>query len=226
MSNSFIDGLFEAYDTRLVGENGKGHLWSDETSDADDEINKNMQVASLTHDISNILISDSSASVVSDGSSFEESDSDELSAQEIFQKEVVQTLERAFSDGHTVEIALLELNTLRLASNVTFHDLLVVVIPTVLSRIDKKRLMHSTKEILGRWGPLIGKMIHSKRDQVDTIQILQEHCAETQADFKIFAPACRILYEMDIFEEEAILKWYYSDLSKRDTLKPVRDQIR
>ncbi|CAG8451861.1 3256_t:CDS:2 [Acaulospora colombiana] len=133
-----VERIIVVYDVHLVGENGRGYLWSNEISDTDEEIARNIKVASLAHDISNISISDSSASVVSDGS-YEESDPDELSAHEVFHKE--------------------------------------------------------------------------------------EHCAETRADFKLFAPTCRVLYEMDILEEEAILKWYYSDSSNNDTLKSVREQI-
>ncbi|CAG8569027.1 6090_t:CDS:2, partial [Cetraspora pellucida] len=62
-------------------------------------------------------------------SNYELSDSDESTTEEEylkeFFKEASQTLERAFLDGHTVEIALLELNTLRMASNTTFHYLRV-----------------------------------------------------------------------------------------------------
>jgi translation initiation factor eIF-2B subunit epsilon len=74
--------------------------------------------------------------VISEGSSDEESDSDEPTNLEIFSKEVTQTLERAFLEGHTVEIASLELNTLRMASNTTFHDTRIVVIPTIWSQIN------------------------------------------------------------------------------------------
>jgi hypothetical protein len=90
------------------------------------------------YDISNLLFIDneSTASVISEGSSDEESDSDEPTNLEIFSKEVTQTLERAFSEGHTVEIASLELNTLRMASNTTFRDTRVIVIPTIWSQIN------------------------------------------------------------------------------------------
>ncbi|CAG8594814.1 10410_t:CDS:10 [Gigaspora rosea] len=122
----------EAYDSTLIGENGQGYIWSDEASDTDDEFGtKNIKVAGLDE------LSD-----------FDESTTEEESLKEFF-KEVSQTLERAFF-GHTVEIAL---NTLRIASNTTFHDLRV------------------------GWGPLNGKLIHSRQDKIDTLYILQDHYA-------------------------------------------------
>jgi len=103
----------------------------------------------LAYDISNLSLTDneSTASVISEGSSDEESDSDEPTNLEIFSKEVAQTLERAFSDGHTVEIAALELNTLRMASNTTFRDTRIIVIPTILSLINNDNVLASTKNV-------------------------------------------------------------------------------
>jgi len=85
--------------------------------------------------------------VISEGSSEEEINSDEPTNLEIYSKEVTQTLERAFSEGHTVEIASLELNTLRMASNTTFHDTRAVVIPTILSQINIEKSMANIKDV-------------------------------------------------------------------------------
>jgi Fe2+ transport system protein B len=48
-------------------------------------------------------------------------------------KEVEQTIQRAFDDNHSTDIATLELNTLKMAMNITFKDLREVVIPAILS---------------------------------------------------------------------------------------------
>ncbi|CAG8733574.1 2809_t:CDS:10 [Cetraspora pellucida] len=189
-----------AYDATLVGENGQGYVWSDEISDADDdELDvKNIQVAGLAYDISNISLTDSDSppSVIYDSSSDELSDSDESATEEEslkeFFKEVSQTLERAFLDGHTVEIALLELNTLRMASNTTFHDLRVSVIPTILGQINIDNFLTSTED---------------------------GHCAKTQHHSKLFAPTIKKLYFLDVLDEDAILEWNSSDLADDDPSK-------
>src|ERR1043165_2307214 len=108
-----------------------------------------MLISYLAYDISNLSLIDneSTASVISEGSSGEESDSDEPTNLEIFSKEVTQTLERAFSEGHTVEIASLELNTLRMASNTTFRDTRIIVIPTILSQISAEKSMANVKDV-------------------------------------------------------------------------------
>jgi hypothetical protein len=50
-------------------------------------------------------------------------------------KEVEQTIQRAFDDNHSTDIATLELNTLKMAMNITFKDLRQVVIPAILTLI-------------------------------------------------------------------------------------------
>ncbi|RIB04187.1 hypothetical protein C2G38_2254519, partial [Gigaspora rosea] len=78
-------------------------------------------------------------------SDFDESTTEEESLKEFF-KEVSQTLERAFLDGHT---------------------------------------------ILEQWGPLNGKLIHSRQDKIDTLYILQ--------------------VQLRLFQRNAILEWNSSD---------------
>jgi hypothetical protein len=53
-----------------------------------------------------------------------------------WQLEVKQTVERAFDEQHDVDIAALELNTLKMAMNITFADLRQVVVPSMMARID------------------------------------------------------------------------------------------
>lgn len=57
-----------------------------------------------------------------------------------WETEVKQTVERAFEEDHDVDIAALELNTLKMAMNITFNNLRQVVVPCLLDRIDPTRL--------------------------------------------------------------------------------------
>ncbi|CAH1760611.1 2664_t:CDS:10 [Entrophospora sp. SA101] len=202
------------YDYSVIGENGKGYVWIEKfygEEDDEDSLNtfRNAQVSSLD--------SESSISVISDGSSDEESDVDDhqQSNKENFSNEALQTLERAFSENHKVEDTLLELNTLRMAYNISIYDLRRVAIPTILSQINTEKLWQSTKNVLLGWGPLIDKLIQSKNDQLDSLYITQEYCLKDESYIKIFALSLRIFYEDDVIEEDAILEWYYSDKAKQ-----------
>lgn len=56
-----------------------------------------------------------------------------------WETEVKQTVERALTEEHDVDIAALELNTLKMAMNINFDNLRQVVIPALLSRIDPSK---------------------------------------------------------------------------------------
>jgi translation initiation factor eIF-2B subunit epsilon len=105
---------------------------------------------------------------------------------------VNQTLERAWQDNHTVDIAALELNTLKMAFNITFHDLRALSIPFFVQHLDMGKLPVSMKEVswftmlkgfigilicgtlqvFGKWVHMLKRFTHSTEDQKDILQIL------------------------------------------------------
>jgi translation initiation factor eIF-2B subunit epsilon len=56
-------------------------------------------------------------------------------------------LERAFNENHSIDIAALELNTLKMAYNVSFSDMRKVVVPVILKQVDLKKSITSAKEV-------------------------------------------------------------------------------
>ncbi|CAG8439895.1 7381_t:CDS:10 [Ambispora gerdemannii] len=219
----------DKYDRQVIGALGIGHLWKDENLEDDDQDPRNLQVSSLAYDLSTLKMSDSesSASVISDDTEDEGSDAEQQKQfkeeDEDFSREVAQTLERAFAEGHTVENTILELKALKMASNATFHDLRTVVIPSVLAQIDipkflsaiQKEFTSHVEEVLTRWSPLISEVIHSPSDQLDALYILQEHCAARQESHtRLLPPSLHLLYKLDVVEEDAIIHWYNSDRAK------------
>ncbi|KAJ3068743.1 hypothetical protein HK102_007097, partial [Quaeritorhiza haematococci] len=124
--------------------------------------------------------------------------------------EIAATLDRAFAENHSIDIAALELNTLKMALNIGFHDLRKVVIPGIVGRIDSTKMPASAKELLGKWSGLLHKLIHSEEDQVDSLNILQDHYTQHKSQSHLFLYALRELYGNDVLDEEAILKWYHS----------------
>ncbi|KAF9953147.1 hypothetical protein BGZ72_005649 [Mortierella alpina] len=209
----------------VVGATGRGRNFKEAegSDDEDEEVDlKNKQVNTLAYDMSALKL-ETQAQEEASASEFESETSDieeeEVNPAEELDREIAQTLERAFKDGHSVDIAALELNTLRMASNSNFHEMRKRIIPGVLKNIEagaKPGSGKTVKEILVRWGPLIGRMIHDDADQIDGLFILQRSCAALQAE-KTFGPALRYFYDEDILEEDAILSWYYDEMSQQGT---------
>ncbi|KAG0229127.1 nucleotide-diphospho-sugar transferase [Mortierella sp. GBAus27b] len=224
-------------DLATVGATGRGRQFK-EAEDSDDEEDdadpRNKQVNRFAFDMTALelearALDESASEFESEASDLEE---DEVNPAEELDREIAQTLERAFSEGHSIDIAALELNTLRMASNSNFHEMRLRIIPGVLKNIDLTARAGSgktVKEILERWGPLMGKMIHDDKDQLDALYILQQSCATLHAENsqaqKVFAPTLRYFYDQDIAEEDSILAWYRSVESQQgtDTEKRLRD---
>ncbi|KAF9216927.1 hypothetical protein BGZ59_007318 [Podila verticillata] len=216
----------------VVGAGGKGRVFK-EAEDSDDEDEeedpKNKAVNRLAYDLNELALEgqdDSASEFESEASDDEE---DAVNPAEELDREVSATLERAFKDGHSVDIAALELNTLRMASFSNFHEMRKRIIPGVLRNIDvtaKPGSGKTAKEILARWGPLIGRMIHDEDDQVDGLYTLQRACASPVVATAVFTPALRYFYDNDITEEDAILKWFYSEKSQQgsDMEKQLREK--
>ncbi|KAF9199831.1 hypothetical protein BGZ49_010007 [Haplosporangium sp. Z 27] len=213
----------------VVGATGRGRSFkeAEDSDDEDEEMDpRNKQVNRLAYDMSTLRLEttvqeESASEFESETSDIEE---EETNPAEELDREIAQTLERAFKENHDVDIAALELNTLRMASNSNFHEMRKRIIPGVLKNIDLGAAPgtgKTVKEVLTRWGPLIGKMIHDEADQVDGLYILQRACAGLYEDSakaqKIFAPALRYFYDEDISEEDSILKWYHSEKSQQGT---------
>ncbi|KAF8894552.1 nucleotide-diphospho-sugar transferase [Infundibulicybe gibba] len=133
-----------------------------------------------------------------------------LMADSEFRTEVAQSLERAFTEGHSVDNAAVELKTLRMASNVPLSRVREAVVSAIVEKIQiiEAGGILQRKEIatvVGRWGELINKI--GGVDPVETISALQSHCAISQR-MPLFGQILAALYQDDIVEEDHIRAWH------------------
>jgi translation initiation factor eIF-2B subunit epsilon len=97
-------------------------------------------------------------------------------AESEFRHEVQQSLERAFTEGHSVDNAAVELKTLRMASNVPLTRVREAVVGAIVEKI---RLVEGggaaqrkeIADVISRWGQLIDRI--GGVDAVETISALQ-----------------------------------------------------
>ncbi|KAF9963609.1 hypothetical protein BGZ65_001824, partial [Modicella reniformis] len=145
-------------DPAVVGATGRGRLFKEAegSDDEDDDADpRNKQVNRLAFEMTALqleerALEDSASEFESEASDLEE---EEVNPAEELDREIAQTLERAFKEGHEIEIAALELNTLRMASNSNFPEMRKRIIPGVLKNIDltaKPGSGKTVKEVLVR----------------------------------------------------------------------------
>jgi translation initiation factor eIF-2B subunit epsilon len=131
---------------------------SDDDDDDEDRASQNASVASSTTSLPPV-------SAVGVSTAIEQE----------FQTEVRLSLDRAFSEGHSLENASVELKTLRMASNVPLRRVREAVVAGIVERIplvDGAVLQRAeTMQWVGRWGELINLI--GGVDGVETVSILQ-----------------------------------------------------
>ena len=141
-----------------------GSVTSDEEgSEETDDYESVSQNASVTSSITSApSVSNATTTVVSAGD-------------HEFQTEVRLSLDRAFSEGHSLENASVELKTLRMASNVPLRRVREGVVAGIVERIplieDAVLQRAEIKKWVDRWGDLINLI--GGVDGVETVSILQ-----------------------------------------------------
>ncbi|KAI8927304.1 nucleotide-diphospho-sugar transferase [Entophlyctis helioformis] len=183
----------------FLGDDAVGFVYVDDEDDDDDIDVRNVAAGYLAE------AEESAADTDGDQTGAQSDDEDETD----WVSEVHQTIERAFAENHTVDIAALELNTLKMAMNITFADLRDTVLPAILARIDTAKPAASTSAIIARWGPLMAKFTHSSADQLHLIGVVSKFCMSAPATRgKAFVFIVRFLYDIEVLEEDVVLRWY------------------
>jgi translation initiation factor eIF-2B subunit epsilon len=172
-------------------------------SDDDDDFSQNASLASSVTSLP------ASSAVVTVSASEQE-----------FQTEVRLSLDRAFSEGHSLENASVELKTLRMASNVPLRRVREAVVAGIVENIPLVEgavaQRAEIKKWVDRWGDLINLI--GGVDGVETVSILQDHCASSTR-FPLFGQILAALYQNDIVDEDDIRNWHAMPEAKGEGVK-------
>ncbi|CAK7895706.1 translation initiation factor eIF-2B subunit epsilon [[Candida] anglica] len=248
---------FEVKDIDLVGEDGIGFLYNSENEFDDDSDSEyggsSNQYSGMIYQMKSLNLSDdsiasatnynrakkharhtsksrrlSSTSVVStdfEGAYSEEEEDD-------FEKEAVATVERAMEHNHDIDTALLELNTLRMSINVTYHEVRMATTQALLTRVvhfistGTLDVKEAVNKIFRAWGALYKRQVFEPEEEVDLLQILQNKCLLLDPSYnsKILFFAINILYDEEVVDEDNIYIWWDSAASSAtQELESVRE---
>lgn len=242
-------------DTEIVGEDGVGVLYmSDREVEEDSELENNSinNSSGSIYQLGYLNLSDESISSLTKRkarkrrasrnrrlsvnsfmstdfetgafSEFEDEDED-------FMKEGIATVERSIESNHDIDTAALELNTLKMSMNVTYHEVRIVTIRAMIKRIlhfvatDTLNTVMATNKVFETWAELFRRQTFGEEDRIDLIQILQTVCSELDATYgqEILFVGLRKLYDADRVEESDIINWWESpESSASDDLIRVR----
>lgn len=246
-----------ANDVELVGDDGVGVLYMSEREFDDESELENNSVSNysgVVYQMGNLNLSDDSIASVTkkvrrhqrhssrssrrysatsmtsvmstdfEGGAYSEEE------EEDFNKEAVATVERAMENNHDIDTALLELNTLRMSMNVTYHEVRLATVQAMLARVlhfvstGTLGAQAAAAKVFGEWGSMFARQVFTDSEQIDLAQTLQDATARAENGQLILFVALRQLYELDIVEEDSILKWWESAASTAtEELTKVRE---
>ena len=145
--------------------------------------------------------------------------SDAASTNQEFYAEAEESLSRAFLENHSVENAMIELKTLRMATNVTFHEVREAIIAALMSVYITTPGI--TAKTFKKWGGLLHKFEEDLEAELDSVMIMQRYFAkrlrenaQSQAERNKFVLGLQGMYNSDVFSEKTIFRWFEGDLSK------------
>ncbi|KAK6202442.1 translation initiation factor eIF-2B epsilon subunit, GEF [Scheffersomyces amazonensis] len=239
-------------DIDLVGEDGVGFLYvSDKDFDEESESEAGDQYSGIIYQMKSLNVSDDSIASVSNRNktrkhSRKHSRSRRLSTtsvvstdfdgeiyseeEEDFIQEAVATVDRSLNNNHDLDTAVLELNTLKMSMNASYHDVRnatsEALVKQVLKFIKTQTLdpKSAAKKVFERWGPMYKRQIFEFEDGIDLLNILQEKIAQSDKAYNqiILFVAVQTLYD-EVLSEEAILAWWNSSKNIEDeNIKYVR----
>ncbi|XP_010528820.1 PREDICTED: translation initiation factor eIF-2B subunit epsilon-like isoform X2 [Tarenaya hassleriana] len=217
----------DSWTTSELGPGGAGYIW-EACEGAHDEEWKH-SVAPIPKDklaeITQATVDDEDMLAQDDGvlppSGELKSDADSLADNEysnddysIFEKEVEATFLRAVQENVRVEHVILEVNSLRLSFNMETADCTGAVFYSMLkTAMDMphnaaNELKRNAESVITRWKGLIGNYVKQIDEQIEVIMKFEEMCQESAKEFApLFTQIMHFLYDNDVLEEDAILKW-------------------
>ncbi|KAI9324285.1 putative translation initiation factor eIF-2B subunit epsilon [Zopfochytrium polystomum] len=204
----------------IVGDGGEGLPFVSEFSDDEDEENDRalLELCSMARDAP-IEDIDDVADDDSDDSDFDTDVDDESK----WRREIQLTFERGIRENLTTDDVFVELNPLKFAHNLSFHQIREEAIPTFLNLVSPTL---SVDNLFARWGEVFQKLVFDEKDQLDLLQILEEHCMEHENHGKLILHILKALYQREVVEDDAISAWYASSKGPiRDAAKPFVDWL-
>ncbi|KAB1994766.1 hypothetical protein ES319_D13G120200v1 [Gossypium barbadense] len=168
----------------------------------------------LTQD-GNVISASGELKTDSDGNGSEDDDNEDSRDDYVsFEKEVEATFLRAVHENVKVDLAVLEVNALRLSYNMAsvdcggaiFYSMMKLAVESPHNSASE--LHRNAADIVTTWQKLLKSFLHDIDEEIEVILKFEEMCLESAKEFAaLFPQILHLLYDKEILQEDAILRW-------------------
>uniref|UniRef100_A0A674BH14 Translation initiation factor eIF2B subunit epsilon n=1 Tax=Salmo trutta TaxID=8032 RepID=A0A674BH14_SALTR len=136
--------------------------------------------------------------------------------QKAFQLEVLGTLQRGLEENIVCDNLVLEINSLKYAYNITLKEVMQILTRVVLeypfqqqgTQLTTLQYTGSLLPLLKTWSPVFKNYIKRAQDHLDCLSAVEELFLEQETHQTAMVKVLMKMYQLEILEEEAILKWF------------------
>ncbi|KAJ4715515.1 translation initiation factor eIF-2B subunit epsilon-like [Melia azedarach] len=229
-SNGKISESSEVHKSEL-GTGGVGYIWATSEGGHEEEwrhsvapipADKLAEITQAVNDDQELVTQDGTVltpagEFVSDTNSNVSLDDDNEDSKDdsvYFEKEVEATFLRAVEENVKVDLVILEVNSLRLSYNMTsadcagaiFYSMMKLALKTPHSSASE--LQRNVANVITTWQKLLKSYLPDIDEEIEVILKFEEMCLESAKDFSpLFARILHVLYDKEILQEDAILRW-------------------
>ncbi|KAK6352837.1 hypothetical protein TWF696_004838 [Orbilia brochopaga] len=155
------------------------------------------------------------------------------SEHDMFAREALHSLHGSLKAGHSVDIMILELNSLRMAANADFNEVrratAAAIIMYMQPKITSNAVLNGVVEgTLEKLLPLFNRMIFETSDQAQLLGFMQKELAGKERGGAILQKIAMTLYNEDLCDETGVLLWWNGGKAAGETpeLAEVREGAR
>ncbi|TNN53625.1 Translation initiation factor eIF-2B subunit epsilon [Liparis tanakae] len=203
----------KAFNPAEVGAEGKGYIWkAGSLDDTEDE--------ELLQGLWGLVLNPDPESESEDSEPEDPDDpvipSPEMDDVNVFQMEVLGTLQRGLEENISCDNLVLEINSLKYAYNICLKEVMQILMRVVLEypfqqqgpQLTPSQYVALLLPLLKNWAPVFKNYVKRAQDHLDCLSAFEEHFLEQESHWAAMVKILMNMYQLEILEEETILRWF------------------
>ncbi|KAK3597090.1 hypothetical protein CHS0354_021193 [Potamilus streckersoni] len=157
----------------------------------------------------------------------------QMASEEMFYIELQDTLKRGKDENISADNLIVEINSLKLAYNITVQELNIMVTKALLEQSISEAASQLASQVfplmkmnLQKFLSLLKNYIKSADSQKHCLQSIEEFGSLSSLNLQLVVKVIHILYDLEVLDEQVILKWYKQGSTSAEIVPDKQREIR